>query len=101
MSENLTGAKCSQRDWELARDSGLPIFSTSDELAIHAFASAIRAQEPEAIVAFRSAINAKLKAAYLLVGRHDLTDLPKFKEEAEKLFSEVREAISDFQRRFA
>lgn len=45
MSENTTQAACSQREWDLAREAGLPFFTTADERAIHAFAEAIRADD--------------------------------------------------------
>lgn len=43
--ENTTKAKCTQREWEIAREAGLPIFTIADEAALHAFAEAIRADE--------------------------------------------------------
>lgn len=44
MSENTQGAACTEAEWEAARDAGLPVFTTKDERAIHAFAEAIRQQ---------------------------------------------------------
>lgn len=43
MSENTKAAACTEQEWKLARDAGLPIFTTADELSIHKFAEAIRA----------------------------------------------------------
>lgn len=43
MTENTAPARCTEAEWELARDAGLPIFTTADEVAIHKFAEAIRA----------------------------------------------------------
>ena len=49
MSENTAKAACTEREWQLAREAGLPIFTTADEVAIHKFAEAIRADERAAI----------------------------------------------------
>lgn len=49
MSENTAQAACTKREWDLARECGLPFFTTADEVAIHKFAEAIRADERAAL----------------------------------------------------
>lgn len=49
MSENTAQAACTQREWEMARDAGLPFFTTADEAAIHKFATAIRAERDQLV----------------------------------------------------
>ncbi len=81
----------------MARDAGLPIFTTADERAIRKFAEAVRAEEPEALRAFRRDINAKLQRAYLLAGRFELTEREDLRTEADQIFAEVRGQIVAFK----
>lgn len=46
MSENTAPAQCTQEEWDMARDAGLPIFTTADEVAISKFAMALRMRDP-------------------------------------------------------
>ncbi len=45
MSENTVSACCTEREFFLAREAGLLIATTADEVALHKFADAIRADE--------------------------------------------------------
>lgn len=60
MSENTAPARCSAAEWKMARDAGLSIFTTADEVAIHRFAEAIRA---ESAPAFKEATREQCDAA--------------------------------------
>lgn len=97
MSENIKAAACTEQEWQMAREAGLPIFTTSDEVAIRKFANAVRSEEPAALQAFRHAINTKLEHAYFLAGRYELTDKAEFKEEAERLFAEVKACLLELR----
>lgn len=44
MAENTTPAKCSESEYQAARDAGLLVVTTADEIAIHKFAAAMRAE---------------------------------------------------------
>lgn len=45
MSENLAKAACTEQEYQAARAAGLLVITTADEVAIHAFAEAIRAEQ--------------------------------------------------------
>lgn len=45
MSENTAPARCTEAEWRAARAAGLPFVTTYDEVSIHQFAEAIRAEE--------------------------------------------------------
>ena len=49
MSENTTPARCTEAEWNAARAAGLLVVTTADEVALHKFAEAIRAEERAAI----------------------------------------------------
>lgn len=44
MSEALTKARCSQEEYEMARTAGILVVTTSDEIAVHQFAEAVRSK---------------------------------------------------------
>jgi hypothetical protein len=45
MSECTTPAQCSEQEYQMARAAGLLVVTVSDEIAIHKFAEAIRAED--------------------------------------------------------
>lgn len=44
MTENLQSARCSEAEFTAAREAGILVFTTADEVAVHKFAQAIRKQ---------------------------------------------------------
>lgn len=42
MAENTQPARCTEAEFKAAREAGLMVFTTADEVAIHKFAEAIR-----------------------------------------------------------
>ncbi len=44
MSESTAPAACTEAEFQMARQAGLLVFSTADEIAIHLFAEAVRAE---------------------------------------------------------
>ena len=101
MSENTASAACSEFEWRAAREAGLPFFTTSDERAIRRFALSIREEQQRRHALFIASINAKLDAAYGLVGRYELTDKIAFKTQAEALFAEVRREVCQWRDEFS
>ena len=49
MSETLAVAGCTEAEWKAAREAGLLVITTQEEVAIHKFAELIRAQERAAL----------------------------------------------------
>lgn len=43
MAENTQPARCTEAEFKAAREAGLMVFTTADEVAIHKFAELIRA----------------------------------------------------------
>lgn len=84
MTENTAPARCTDEEWKLARDSGLPIFTTADEVAIHKFADSIRTVTLSAIDAKDAEIARLRELLTLMVRTHDEpaeTQLQEMKEQ--------------------
>lgn len=52
MAENTTPAKCTEQEYQAAREAGLLVVTTADEVAIHKFAEAMRAEGYVAAIEF-------------------------------------------------
>lgn len=52
MAENTAPAQCSEREFQAARDAGLLVVTTADEIAIRKFAQAMYADGYSAAIEF-------------------------------------------------
>lgn len=52
MSECTTAAKCTEAEYQAARDAGLLIVTVAEEIALHKFAEAMRAEGHAAAIEF-------------------------------------------------
>lgn len=44
MTESVLPARCSQEEYEMARNAGILVVTTLDEIAVHRFAEAVRSK---------------------------------------------------------